>query len=354
MKFKSKQTTIFSILALIFIVLGVIFALLFNHKLPIFHNDVVQSEKVDVTIVDGYPILSGKIKNISNNDITLNENCLTINIWSDYWGEVFLQLHTDDKIILAKGQEYDFSSNQIYVEHIYVRHFDKVVYNGEKFDFKGDYYIFHIAGMEYERFYGFNIYDKSLEKYTQISLITASVFVSVFAILALLPVAPYLRSKKRYALAKSALTQVSDGVYLRGAFCQKKLGKVRASLFSKIKGNFKSLTLGVNIRTVYQSADAMDFVVTPQGFYIASAKSKTLNVSEMEFFDKEELDKTQILTIGKNVVLNPLFNDNYFAFDLTFSKTSCAQAEQLLSKMFDEVDEIQNAYFDENAVQKNI
>ena len=120
MKYKSKQTTIFSILALIFIVLGVIFTLLFNNKLPMFHNLVVQSEKVDVTIVDGYPILSGKIKNISNEDVVLKENCLTINIWSDYWGEVYLQLHTDDKIILAKGQELDLSSSRIYVEYIFV------------------------------------------------------------------------------------------------------------------------------------------------------------------------------------------------------------------------------------------
>ncbi|MDE6211705.1 MAG: hypothetical protein K2G42_07010 [Clostridia bacterium] len=348
MKYKSKQTTIFSILALILIVLGVIFTLLFNNKLPMFHNLVVQSEKVDVTIVDGYPILSGKIKNISNEDVVLKENCLTINIWSDYWGEVYLQLHTDDKIILAKGQELDLSSSRIYVEYIFVYSVGELFTKDEKFNFRGDYYIYHIDAP------GYNIYDKSFDRYATISSTIAAILVSIFAILALLPVIPYLRSKKRFTLAQSALAQVSDGMYLRGAFCQKKLGNVQASFFSKIKGSLKSLTSGVKILTRYQSAEIMDFIITAGGFYIASAKSKTVNITNMEFFDKEELGKTQIVSYGNNVVLNSLFNNNYFVFDLTYSKLKSAEVMEALSKMFDEDDEVQNVYFDENSAQKNL
>ncbi|MDE7208256.1 MAG: hypothetical protein K2O31_00055, partial [Clostridia bacterium] len=333
MKYKSKQTTIFSILALIFIVLGVIFTLLFNNKLPMFHNLVVQSEKVDVTIVDGYPILSGKIKNISNEDVVLKENCLTINIWSDYWGEVYLQLHTDDKIILAKGQELDLSSSRIYVEYIFVYSVGELFTKDEKFNFRGDYYIYHIDAP------GYNIYDKSFDRYATISSTIAAILVSIFAILALLPVIPYLRSKKRFTLAQSALAQVSDGVFLRGAFCQKKSDKLQASLFSRIKGGFKFPIIGVKIKTKYKTAQVIDFIITQRGFYIISSKSKSVNIADMEFFDKEELGKTQIISYGNNVVLNPLFNDNYFVFDLSFSKVSSGEESTLISKMFDEEDE---------------
>ncbi|MDE5911461.1 MAG: hypothetical protein K2H24_03920 [Clostridia bacterium] len=298
--------------------------------------------------------MSGKIKNISNEDVVLKENCLTINIWSDYWGEVYLQLHTDNKIILAKGQELDLSSSQLYVEYIYVPSVDKLVSNGEKFDFKGDYYIYHIDGIDYEGFYGFNIYDLSFEKYTQISLITAAIFVSIFAILALLPVIPYLRSKKRFTLAQSALAQVSDGVFLRGAFCQKKSDKLQASLFSRIKGGFKFPIIGVKIKTKYKTAQVIDFIITQRGFYIISSKSKSVNIADMEFFDKEELGKTQIISYGNNVVLNSLFNNNYFVFDLTYSKLKSAEVMEALGKMFDEDDEVQNVYFDENSAQKNL
>ncbi|MDE7348468.1 MAG: hypothetical protein K2N53_02270 [Clostridia bacterium] len=346
MKFKSKQTIIFSILTLLCIAL-IIFVLCLPMGIPSLSEPISMSQKIEIKNVDRVPKLCGKIKNKTDDDVYLSGQCITITLDGPIAGGVRLHVSVEDTIVIEAGREFDLSSVEAQI--------DEYDYLASHYALENTFALKRVV-VDLNN-YGpaaFCIYDRELKEEGETYATVIAIFALAFALTAAYPLIVYVRSKKRLALAQAALAKIPDGVFLRGALCRKKRGEIKATALSKIKGNFKSPALGVNIRTVYQSAEAMDFVLTPQGFYIASAKSKTLNVSEMEFFDKEELDKTQIVTIGKNVVLNPLFNDNYFAFDLTFSKTSFAQAEKLLSKMFDEVDEIQNAYFDENAVQKNI
>lgn len=346
MKFKSIQTIIFSILTILCIALC-IFILCLPMGIPSLSAPIEMSEKIQVKNLDGVPVLTGKIKNKSDGEVYLSGQCLIVSLDNAVAGGAILHIVTEEVIVIEAGQALDLSTAQL---------------SYDEYDFLADYYAlghtFTLTGasviLDNYGPYPFKIYDRAVKEEGEIYAAFIAILGVVTALIAIFPLISYARSKRRFALAQSALEHISGGVFLRGALCRKKLGKVKPSLFSKIKGNFKSLTAGVKINTRYLNAEVMDFVITERGFYVVSSKSKTIDFADMEFFDKEELDKTQISVYGKNVVVNPLFNDNYFVFDVTYSRLSQGEITDLLSKMFEDNDEIQNVYFDENSTQKNV
>ena len=344
MKFKSIKAVIFSILALLCIP-TCIFCLCLPMGIPSLGAPIIMSEKIQVVNVDGNPVISGKLKNKSKVDITLETQCLVIAMRDSYAGSLYLHITTRDTIVIEAGQEFDLSSVTLeYEEYDYLKSSYTWGYN----------YQLDAVTVYPDRQEQMLIFSKSVKEEGEIYATFSAILGAAFALIALFPIATYIRSKRRFKLAQPTLAKIGDGVFLRGAFCQEKGLNIKPTLFSKIKGGFKSLTMGVKIQTRYYNAEAMDFIITPKGFYIASAKNKTVDLGSMEFFDKEELDKTQIYTYKVNVVLNPLFNDNYFAFDLSNSKLSRDEVAQLLSQMFDNDEEIRNVVFDENSAQKNV
>ncbi|MDE5756353.1 MAG: hypothetical protein K2I23_04615 [Clostridia bacterium] len=344
MKFKSIKAIIFSILTLACIAMC-IFCLCLPMGIPSLGAPISMSEKIQVVNVDGKPVISGKIKNKSKETITLENQCLVIAMRDSYAGSLYLHITSKEAIVLEAGKEFDLSSVELeYEEYDYLKSSYKWGY-----DYKLDAVTVYPENQEQML-----IFSKAVKEEGEIYATFSAILGAVFALIASFPIATYIRSKRRFKMAQSTLAKIEGGVYLRGAFCQEKGSKIKPSMRSKIKGDFKSLIMGVNIQTRYYSAEVMDFIITKQGFYIASAKNKTVDLGNMEFFDKEELDKTQIYIYKSNVVLNPLFNDNYFAFDVSNSKLSKEEVAFLLSQMFVNDEEIRNVVFDENSAQKNV
>ncbi|MDE6275574.1 MAG: hypothetical protein K2M75_03440 [Clostridia bacterium] len=322
--------------------------------IPSLNAPIEMSKKIQVENVNGIPVISGKIKNKTRDAITLENQCFVISLYNPRSGWTYLHITSQDTITIDAGREFDLSSAELeYEEYDYLK---------STYTWGYSYVVDSVTVYPYN--YGNDpilIYDRAVKEEGEIYATFSGILALIFASVTLFFVLPYVVSKRRYIaakkrfeLARQSLVEIGGGVYLRGAFCQKKSIDVKPTLFSKIKGDFKALTMGVIIKTKYLSAEAMDFVITERGFYIAPAKSKIIDVKNMEFFDKEELDKTQIYTFKNNVVLNPLFNDSYFVFDLSQNTLSPNSLTELLGKMFEENDEIQHVDFDESSAQKNI
>ena len=353
MKTKIILTTVFSILTVLCIA-TCIFALCNPMGIPEINNPVKVSESIQVEYVDGDVVISGKIKNKTDETITLQSQCLVISLYNSLFGGTYLHVTTKEPITIDAKKEFDLSSVELeYEEYDYIKSNYKWGYS-----YVVDAVTVYLSDYDPEVVL---VYSKLAKEEGQIIATFSAILGVIFAIVTILVILPYIISKRRYTVskkrfdvAKQSLAQVENGVYLRGAFCQKKTSIIKPSKSSRIKGTFKALTMGVIINTRYLSAEVMDFIITERGFYVAPAKSNVIDVKEMEFFDKEELDKSQIVSYKDNVVLNPLFHDSYFVFDLSQSMMTPKALIELLNKMFEEDDGIQHVDFDENSAQKNI
>ena len=356
MKSRIIATVVFSIFALLSVAMC-IFVACYPMGIRSLDNSIKVSQKIQVQNIDGEPIISGKVKNTTNNSITLaSSQCLAITLYNQRSGWNYLHISSQDAITIGAKKELDLSTVDLEIaEEDY--EYLKATYTWG-YSYVVDSVTIYPQGESADTVL---IYERRVVDEGHMYLILFVILGAVSIIIAILIITPYLLSKRRYAialkrlqLARPTLSQFEGSIFLRGAFCQKKSTIIKPSLFSKIKGNLKAFTMGVIINTRYTSAQVMDFIITERGFYVAPANSPTIDVKDMEFFDKEELGSTLISAYKYNVALNPLSNNSYFVFDLSQSLMPTYAIIQLLSKMFEESDEVQNVEFDENTAQKNI
>lgn len=314
MKVKKTTFIVLLCLAVVFLVTGAVLLLLPRGESPI-----AMSENIRVIKSGSNYRWGGKLKNVTDKDITLTSYDFTvevdtrgnyINVYAeDYW-------FCDDngkrgKITLKPNEEFDLSTEEFNTGGETPTNVLKasVVVNGKK------YYL--VGGSD------------SMKTFAVLAFIVAVIF-GIAAIANI--VTNVKQAKHAKAVGDIIGSMPGGGAYLDGFYGEKNGNKKAAakSVFSILGGAISSLFLGVGFYKVYSGSTPKEFILTDDELYVGDPKSKNVGLDCMNRLSREQLSGSFVTSDKKCVTLTNSAGTQFYSFTL---KNSTLGKDELVSRL---------------------
>lgn len=161
-----------------------------------------------------------------------------------------------------------------------------------------------------------------------------------------------LNKDKRYAAIEREIQArfAGNALFVIGKYGKKgEAGKaVAKSTASFLGGALSALFLGFGVYRVYGAHEMKEFVVTDDRLYVGNPVRKGFNLDSMSYMPRGTFLESEVVAKKKTVTLRNKASGEFFAFNLSGSKT--VTVEQLVNKLNTLLTPIENVAQDDAAV----